>query len=101
MNRDQIINWIINDKIVEKTISKICKHRINQDLKNELAQTVYLILLEKDPSYIEKIHQDNKIPALIQIIIKFQFYKNGQFYKQWFLIPKKLFNEIPSEYEEV
>lgn len=60
MNKNNIIEELSQNKKVEELISNITKAPPT-DVEEDLAQDIYLALLEKDDRLIEQLYKDNQL----------------------------------------
>lgn len=75
MNKQEIINTIAFDHLVEKIVFKLIASSKNRfDLPGDLIQDIYIILLEKDEEMIMKLYSKKEIGYYILNIAKRQIF---------------------------
>lgn len=81
MTRRQIVNELARNKVVEVMVCNIARADINADLQ-DLAQMVYLILLEYEEDKILDLYENDQIRYFIARIIMNQYKSStSPFYK--------------------
>lgn len=70
MNKNDIITKLAASKTVENIISNITHNSIPQAEIDDLAQDIYVTLLEKDDTVIENLYATNAINFFITKIVK-------------------------------
>ncbi len=82
MTKNEIINQLAEERTVEKLIQKITK-RADEELK-DLAQDIYLNLLEKKEDKIEKIYEKGEMEYfIIGMIQNNVFSKTSPYYTMY------------------
>lgn len=61
MTKSEIINQLAIERKVEEIINNITKQGEVKDGEEDLAQDIYLSLLEKDDRLIEQLYEDNQL----------------------------------------
>ena len=80
MTKNEVVNIIAKEKMVETAIANIAK--TNSDVLNDLSQEIYLDLLEKDEQKIVKLYEANQIRFfVVRMILNNLFSKNSPFYQ--------------------
>lgn len=59
--KQRIIQTLANDKFVEKTIQNISDGTFEEEDLQDLAQDIYMILLEKDDELIEELFEKKQL----------------------------------------
>lgn len=99
MNQSNIINQLAKEKTVENIISNITPPRPDQ-ADSDLAQDIYVNLLEKDELLIEELYSKGEINYFItRMITQNLFSKNSPFYYQY-VIPQRRANLITDDNDE-
>lgn len=82
MTKSEIIAELAKDQVVEKLISKITKNSsINMQ---DLAQDIYLNLLEKDEDYIVRLYEKKEINNFIAGMVNNNYFsKTSRYYKNY------------------
>lgn len=70
-----ILSKIAEEKVVENLVRKICP-----DAVEDLAQDIYLALLEKDYSFIEQLYDRDELNYYIVRLIKNNFFSSTSLY---------------------
>lgn len=84
MTKTQIVNELARKKIVEKLISKKTTENLN-----DLAQDIYLDLLEKPDEKIVELYNNNELIYFISAMIRNQvFSSTSTYYRQYKLSDK-------------
>lgn len=82
MTKEEVIRKIAEEKTVEQIIQNISKK--DDDLLNDLAQDIYISLMEKSELLITKLYESNQIRFYItRIVINNIFSKNSPFYTKY------------------
>lgn len=80
MTRNEIVEYLANERRVEAMVENICHHELTADLC-DLCQMVYLILLEYDEAKIQYLWENGEINFFIARIIINQYRSsNSPFY---------------------
>lgn len=79
MNKHQIVNELAKNKVVEKLISKKTTEHVR-----DLAQDIYIVLLEKPEEKIVELYNKNELIFFISAIVRNQvFSTTSGYYKQY------------------
>ena len=82
MNNFEIIEELAKNKIVEEIISNISKGSFSAT--DELAQDIYLNLLEKSPDLIDKLYEKGELKYfIVKMIHNNLFSKNSPYYQKY------------------
>lgn len=99
MTKREIIEGIAKKKVVEKIISSITK--CSEESLNDLAQDIYINLLEKDENYIVDINERKEIKKFIVGMVKNNYFsKTSRYfkdYKKWEINKRQIENEEGEE----
>ena len=80
MNKNDVIEIIAKEKVVETAITNIAK--TNSDALNDLSQNIYLDLLSKDEDKIVNLYETNQLRFfIVRMILNNLFSKNSPFYQ--------------------
>lgn len=80
MTKNEVVNIIAKEKVVEQIVSNIAK--TNSDILNDLSQNIYIDLLMKDDEKIVNLYETNQLRFFIVKMAKNNlFSKNSPFYK--------------------
>lgn len=92
MTANQIITDIYKSKEIDEVIGKIQPEHIRDDLK----QHVFVLLLEKDESFIQELHGNGKIRNyVVKVICQLVNFKQDKFHRQ-----QRRCTEIPTDFTE-
>lgn len=61
MDNNEIIDWLAKDRTVERLIENISKKKLTDSHLDDLAQDIYIALLEKPPALILQLYEKNEI----------------------------------------
>lgn len=75
MNKRDIVTALAKEQFVESMVMNIAHAPMSADLA-DLAQMVYLILLEYDEQKIQDLHEHNQMSFFVARIILNQFHSN-------------------------
>ena len=79
MTKNEVVNIIAKEKMVETIVSNIAKS--SDDLLNDLIQEIYLDLLQKDDDKIVHLYESNQIRYFItRIVINNLHSKNSPYW---------------------
>ena len=80
MTRNEIIEIIAKERLVEQIVSNIAKS--SDDLLNDLVQEIYLDLLSKSEEKIVNLYETNQIRFfVVRMVTNNLFSKNSPFYQ--------------------
>lgn len=92
------IDYIIENKIVENLIDA---YNIPDTYKDDLAQEIYLIILQYDTNTLQKLYEKKQLKFYIAKIITNQFFsKTSSFYKTYKKYYKQLIDEQQDPFAE-
>lgn len=82
MTKYEVVAKIAEDKLIEKLIGRITKD--NNENLNDLAQDLYMNLLEKDEEYILRLYNNNELKNFIAGMINNNYFsKTSRYYKNY------------------
>ena len=82
MNKQEIIQEISKQKVVEEIVYNIGS-KGDEDLK-DLAQDIYINLLEKEDSLIENLYNTNQLKYfIIRMVVNNIYSKNSPYYTKY------------------
>ena len=97
MNKQEIIQEISKDKIVEEIVYNIGS-KGDEDLK-DLIQDIYINLLEKEDSLIETLYNTNQLKYfIIRMVVNNIHSKNSPYYTKY---KKDKINKVKGEVQEI
>lgn len=99
MTKTEIVSEISKDKTVEKMLRTITKD--NSQSINDLAQDIYMSLLEKNEEFIVSLYKENKLKNFISgMITRNYFSKTSPYYKYYrkFLNNSNQINEFIDDF---
>lgn len=102
MNKHHIIEELSQNKKVEELISNITKAPPTDD-EEDLAQDIYLALLEKDDELIEQLHRDNQLIFFItrMLLNNLRSVTSPYYYKyQRYTLNKNTLDDNPDRVED-
>ena len=80
MTKNEVVEIIAKEKVVEQIVSNIAKS--SDDLLNDLVQEIYLDLLQKDEEKIINLYETNQICFfVVRMVTNNLFSKNSPFYQ--------------------
>lgn len=85
MSRDEIVQELGETKQVEKIVWKLLKESKNPvDAPEDLIQEIYLVLLEKDPKYIESLWEKGELGYYIIALVRNNLFSvNSRYYYKY------------------
>ena len=82
MTKNEIIEIIAKEKVVEQIVSNIAKSADCDDTLKDLSQEIYLDLLSKDEEKIVNLYETNQIRFfVVRMVTNNLFSKNSPFYQ--------------------
>ena len=82
MTKNEIIEIIAKERMVEQICSNIAKSADCDDTLKDLSQEIYLDLLSKDEEKIVKLYEDNQIRFfVVRMVANNLFSKNSPYYQ--------------------
>ena len=82
MTKNEIIEIIAKEKVVEQIVSNIAKSADCDDTLKDLSQEIYLDLLSKDEEKIINLYETNQIRFfVVRMVTNNLFSKNSPFYQ--------------------
>ena len=80
MTKNEVVNIIAKERLVEEIVSNIAKS--SDDLLNDLVQEIYLDLLQKDEDKIIKLYESNQMRYfVVRMVTNNLFSKNSPYYQ--------------------
>lgn len=85
MTREEIVQELGETKQVEKIVWKLLKESKNPvDAPEDLIQEIYLVLLEKDPKYIESLWEKGELGYYIIALVRNNLFSvNSRYYYKY------------------
>lgn len=85
MTREGIVQELGETKQVEKIVWKLLKESKNPvDAPEDLIQEIYLVLLEKDPKYIESLWEKGELGYYIIALVRNNLFSvNSRYYYKY------------------
>ena len=82
MNKNDVIEIIAKERMVEQIVSNIAKSADCDDTLKDLSQEIYLDLLSKDEEKIVNLYETNQIRFfVVRMVTNNLFSKNSPFYQ--------------------
>ena len=82
MTKNEVIEIIAKEKVVEQIVSNIAKSADCDDTLKDLSQEIYLDLLSKDEEKIVNLYETNQIRFfVVRMVTNNLFSKNSPFYQ--------------------
>ena len=82
MTKNEVVNIIAKEKMVEQICSNIAKSADCDDTLKDLSQEIYLDLLSKDEEKIVNLYETNQIRFfVVRMVTNNLFSKNSPFYQ--------------------
>ena len=82
MTKNEIIETIAREKVVEQIVSNITKSADYDDTLKDLSQNIYVDLLSKDEEKIVNLYETNQLRFfIVRMITNNLFSKNSPYYQ--------------------
>ena len=82
MTKNEVVNIIAKERMVEEIVSNIAKSSDCDDTLKDLSQEIYLDLLSKDEEKIVNLYETNQIRFfVVRMVTNNLFSKNSPYYQ--------------------
>ena len=82
MNKNDVIEIIAKEKVVEQIVSNIAKSSDYDDTLKDLSQNIYVDLLSKDEEKIVNLYETNQLRFfIVRMVTNNLFSKNSPYYQ--------------------